>query len=363
MKHFIVGPVEMYECTKNVLQKGYTYFRTEEYGNMVKKCLNKVSEFLGNSVPDSLIYLAASGTGAMEAVVENIMNPEDKALVINGGTFGKRFCELLKHHDIFFDSINLEWDETLTVKHFESFENKNYNMLFVNIDETQTGQLYDIDIISDFCKRNNMYLVVDAISSFLADNYNMEKYNIDVTILSSQKGLCLSSGMSLISFSKRMIEKIYSNLPVKTKYFDFKDYFENIKRGQTPYTPPVTTMYELNAMLDYIEELGGKEAWIKNIENKCKYFREKAIKAGFKIPDYPKSNTLTPLYFEDVNAFDIVNQLREKYEICINPCGGTLAENLLRVSHIGNTNIEDIDNLLDKMHKIYKNLKQQKDII
>ena len=54
-----------------------------------------------------------------------------------------------------------------------------------------------------------MFLVVDAISSFLADEYNMEKYGIDVTIISSQKGLCLSAGMSLVSFSQRMIDKIH----------------------------------------------------------------------------------------------------------------------------------------------------------
>ena len=47
MKQFIVGPVEMYPSTKEVLTKGYTYFRTSEYGDMVKTCLNKVSEFLG----------------------------------------------------------------------------------------------------------------------------------------------------------------------------------------------------------------------------------------------------------------------------------------------------------------------------
>ena len=100
MKHFIVGPVEMYESTKSVLTKGYTYFRTEEYGNMVKKCLSKVSEYLGNKEENSLIYLAASGTGAMEAAVDNCMNKNDKALVINGGSFGHRFCELLKWHNI-----------------------------------------------------------------------------------------------------------------------------------------------------------------------------------------------------------------------------------------------------------------------
>ena len=167
MKHFIVGPVEMYECTKNIYQKDYHYFRTEEFGSIVKDNLARVSELLGNSVPNSLIYLTASGSAAMEAVVENCINPDDKSLVINGGTFGKRFCQLLEFHNCDFKSIDLRYDEALTENHFKDFEDKGFTTLFVNLHETSTGQLYDIKMISDFCKRNNMLLVVDAISTFL----------------------------------------------------------------------------------------------------------------------------------------------------------------------------------------------------
>lgn len=357
MKHFIVGPVEMYPSTKNVLEKGYTYFRTEEYGSLTKKCLNKLSEMLGNSLENSLIYLAASGTGAMEAVVDNCMLKTDRALVINGGTFGHRFEELLNWYNIPCESINLAWDEVVNVQHLEPYKNKGFNTLFVNLDETSSGKLYDIKLLSDFCKENNMYLIVDAISTFLADDYNIDKYGIDVTILSSQKGLCLSAGMSFISFSKRMKERIISNPNPSSFYFNFKDYFKNIERGQTPFTPPVSTMYELNEILNLIEIAGGKDAWIKDVERKANYFREQATKLGLVIPTYPKSNTLTPIYFEDVDASLIVKMLRENYQIFINPCGGSLATKLLRVAHIGNTTFADIDELLEKMMLVMNEIK------
>lgn len=349
MKQFIVGPVEMYPSTKEVLTKGYTYFRTSEYGDMVKTCLNKVSEFLGNSVENSLIYLAASGTGAMDSVVDNCMTQKDKALVINGGSFGHRFCELLGWYKIPYESIDLKWDEVVTPETLEPYNNKGFTTLFVNIDETQTGKLYDIKLLSDFCKKNKMFLIVDAISSFLADEYDMEKYGIDVTIISSQKGLCLSPGMSLVSFSRRMIDKIYSNPLPKSYYFNFRDYFKNIERGQTPFTPAVSIMYELQDMLELIEKAGGKDEWIKIVANKAKYFREKSIDAGLSVPSYPKSNTLTPVYLEDVDAGEVVKLLREKYQLCVNPCGGDLAKRMFRVSHIGNTTIADIDDLLEKI--------------
>ena len=350
MKLFTIGPVEMYPSTKTIRNKGIVHFRTDEYSTIAKTTLSKLSDMLSNSVKNSLIYLAASGTAAMEAVVENCTTIKDKALVINGGAFGQRFCDLLKYHNIPFDSINIKWNEALKKEHLFPYENSNYTTLFVNIHETSSGQLYNISMLSDFCKRNNMYLIVDAISSFLADEYNIQKYGIDATIISSQKGLCLSPGMSFVSFSNRMLEKINNNPLPSSKYFDFKDYLNNITRGQTPYTPPVCIMYELQDMLELIEKEGGYKKRLENVEKKCKYFRTKAIKSGFKIPDYPLSNMLTPIEFDkSINAYEVIQILKNKYRIFVNPCGGELANKLLRVSHIGNTSLEDIDDLLEKL--------------
>jgi len=194
-----------------------------------------------------------------------------------------------------------------------------------------------------------MYLIVDAISTFLADDYNMEKWGIDVTIISSQKGLCLSPGMSIVSFSQKMVDKINREGNPHSYYFDFKPYFKNIERGQTPFTTTVSIMYELKDMLELIEKAGGKDAWIKIVQDKAIYFRKRAAEIGLKIPDYPKSYTVTPVFLEDVNANEVVKYLRENYEICVNPCGGELGDKMFRVAHIGNTTISDIDELLEKL--------------
>ncbi len=360
MKLFTIGPVEMYPSTKIIRDKGFVHFRSNEFSEIVNFSLSKLSSLLGNSVKNSLIYLSASGTAAMEATVENCMDDNDKALVINGGAFGHRFCELLKYHNIRFDSIDLKWNEELTKEHLLPYENKDYTSLFVNIHETHTGQLYDIKMLSDFCKRNNMYFIVDAISAFLADEYDMEKYGVDLTIISSQKGLCLSPGCAFVSFSKKMIDKINSKDKVSSKYFDFKDYLINIPRGQTPYTPPVCIMYELQDMLNIIEREGGKDGRLRNVKAKCEYFRKKAKEIGLKIPNYPLSNMLTPVEFDDdTNAYDVIQVLKDKYKIFVNPCGGDMANKLLRVSHIGNTTTDDIDNLIEKLQLSINEVKEK----
>lgn len=111
-------------------------------------------------------FLTASGTGAMEAAVSCLLTPSDKALVINGGGFGRRFTEICDVHDIPYDQIALSTGETFTKEHLEEFNGMGYTALLVNLDETSTGQLYDIALLSEFCKANGMYLIVDAISAF-----------------------------------------------------------------------------------------------------------------------------------------------------------------------------------------------------
>lgn len=357
MKLFTIGPVQMYPSTTTVRAKGFPHFRGEEFSQVVKKNLKKLSEYLGNPMENATIYLACSGTGAMEAAVENCATSLDKVLVVNGGGFGHRFYELLKYHHIPCDSLNLKWDETLTKEHLLPYENKDYTMLFVNLHETSTGQLYDIQMLSEFCQRNNMLLIVDAISTFLADDYAMKKWGIDLTIISSQKGLCLSPGMSVVSFSPRMIERINKNPKPASIYFDFKDYLINIPRGQTPYTPPVCIMYELKDMLELIEKEGGIQARLNSVQQRASYFRKRATELGFILPPYPLSNLLTPLYFEDLDAEKIIRELAKRYQIYVNPCGGELAHKLFRVSHIGNTDLADIDDLLEKLTLVVKDMK------
>ena len=61
--------------------------------------------------------------------------------------------------------------------------------------------------LSNICKKYNLSFIVDAISSFLADKFEMDKYNVDCTIVSTQKALSLSPGLSIIALSNEFYEK------------------------------------------------------------------------------------------------------------------------------------------------------------
>lgn len=244
-------------------------------------------------------------------------------------------------------------DEKLTEEHLKSFDDIGITALMVNIDETSTGQLYDVQLLSDFCKRNSAYFIVDAISSYLIDPYNMGKYEIDATVISSQKGLCIAPGLSVVVLSKKLIKDRVENNQIHSLYFDFKDYLKNFQRGQTPFTPCVGICMEMNKALHLIDEQG-EENFLGHIDAVAKDFRNKVKELPVSIPAFPLSNAVTPIIFEKPIAKKVFEILKDEYDIFVNPTGGAREQYVLRVAHIGDTSIEDNSILIDYMKKAIK---------
>lgn len=349
MKLYTVGPTEMFPATLKVASKQLPYFRTNEFSEIVLKSANKMKKLLNAKDDTKIIYITGSGSAAMESVVSNSFDKNDRLLIINGGTFGKRFVKLAEIYDIPFDSIDLFYGEVLEVRHFDNLDLSVYSALLVNIDETSTGQLYDIELLSKICKENNMYLIVDAISSFLADKYDMEKYNISCTILSSQKALALSPGLSILAIENNFYNKKIKDKKPINLYLNINEHLKDMERGQTPNTPAVGIILEL---ADRLERIKSAEDEVARVEKNAKYFRQLALKNGLKLPEYPISNALTPIIIEKENADEIFNYLKDKYDIFVNPTGGPLSNKILRISHLGNLQEKDYDDLIEKMKEV-----------
>jgi len=281
----------------------------------------------------------------MEASVMNIFNGNDKVLVVNGGSFGARFVEICKIHDIPYTEIKLEYGQILTVDKLKQYDGKGYTGFLINMHETSTGVLYDMELVSQFCKKNKLKLVVDAISSFLSDKIDMEELGITALILGSQKALALPPGISIIILDNNAIDIIKNN-NVKSMYFNLNSYLINGERGQTPFTPAVSILIQLNKRLKMIDEIG----FIKEQEKIAKIaddFREKIKRLPFRITSESLSNTVTPLtHIGNVSAYKIFEILKDEYNIWVCPNGGELADKIFRVGHIGDLTVADNDTLI-----------------
>lgn len=353
MLNFTVGPVMSSEEILKIGGEQTPYFRNDEFSKVIFENEKLMKEFVYADVSSRAIFITGSGTAAMEATVMNVFNEQDKVLIVNGGGFGQRFVDLCNLHNIPNDEIKLDFGQNLTQKILNEYSNKNYTAFLVNICETSSCVYYNLDLISEFCSKNNIFLVVDAISSFLANPLNMEKQNIDVVISGSQKALACPPGVSIIVLGQNALKRVENNIS-KSMYLDLKNMLKNSERGQTPFTPAVTILLQINARLNEIKITGGVEAEIIKTSIIANDFREKIKDLPLEIKCDSLGNSVTGVYCINSKAEDIVNALKTDYGIWVNPNGGEIGEKMFRVGHIGDLTIEDNDKLIEALKDLEK---------
>ena len=233
MKMFTIGPVEMDKKILRANNRGIEYFRNQEFSNKMFQIEKKLLSILHAPKDYRSTILTCSGTGGMDAIVSAL--PEDKkVLIINGGTFGQRFVEMCEFYNIPYDEVKVDYDKDLTSEMLKPYKNKGYFALLCNICETSIGKLYSKDVLNDFCHEENCYLIIDAISSMFADEYDLSKFNADVTIFSSHKGLALAPGICILILSGRYISNVIEKYPARSYYLNLISHLKNMERGQTP---------------------------------------------------------------------------------------------------------------------------------
>lgn len=353
--NFAVGPVQIADYISDIGAETVPYFRTADFSELMLENEQIMKQLLNASGEDRVVFLTGSGTAAMDASVSNLLTEEDKALVIKGGGFGERFCEICEVYGVPYTAIELEWGKTLTAKDLIPFVDQGYTAFLVNMGETSSGVLYDMNLIGNFCKENNLFLIVDAISTFISDPIDMANIGADVILTGSQKALALPPGLSIMALSPAAIKRATTNSP-KSYYLNLASALKNGERGQTPWTPAVGILIQLNARLNQLAG-DGLASERKHIESLAEDFRRRIIEYPFEICSNMLSNSLTPLRLKDdsKSAKQVFEVLKNQYGIIVCPNGGAQADSIFRVGHIGNLEKKDNDTLFAAFDELVKN--------
>lgn len=351
MINFTVGPVHSCEVVKEIGALDVPYFRTPEFSSVMLENERLMKKFTNAADDSRVIFITGSGTASMEATVMNVFSDQDKVLVVNGGSFGHRFVELCEIHGISYEEIALDTGCALTEEILKQFDGKGFTGFLVNICETSTGVYYDANLIANFCRRNDIFLVVDAISSFLADPFDMQALDAGVMITGSQKALACPPGVSVIVLSKEAVDRIQNN-NVRSMYFDLKSALGNAERGQTPFTPAVGILLQINARLKEIDQAGGVASEQRKIASLAKDFRTRIKEFPLDIASESLSNAVTPLMTRNCDATEIFTILKDEFGIWICPNGGELGKKIFRVGHIGNLSVDDNIKLVEALRNL-----------
>lgn len=350
--NFSVGPVMMDPDILEMGAQNPPYFRTKEFSELMYNNEKLLLSLLDAPQNSRAVFITGSGTSGMEAAVMNLYSEKDNVLVVNGGSFGERLTQLLTIHNIPHTEIKLSLGEQIKEETLSPYEGKGYTGFILQHDETSTGTLFDMNLVGNFCRRNNLFLTVDCISSFLADEMSMKAWGAGSIIIGSQKAIALPPGISALGLNEEAVTRINSNNP-KTMYFDMKDYLKNMKRGQTPFTPAVSILIQMNAKMKKVIAEGGIKAQTDIVRKRAEYFRSKISDLPVKLFSESPAYGVTALEVSpEFNAHEVFETIKDKYNIFICPNGGALASKVFRIGHIGNISLEDIDKVCEALHNV-----------
>ena len=323
----------------------FIYMRTDEFSRINLESERMLLELIGCKGGRTIVD-TGSGTGAMSAIVENYVSTRRKAFVVDGGSFGHRWYDLCLYYGLDAVDYKVPFGKDLDYPALEAaLVESGADTFLVQHHETSSGVLFDIKRIGEICRRHSVSLVVDVISSFLAEPFDMDEVGADICVTSTQKGLNIPPGLSIIFLGARLEGYEFAH---RGYYWDFEDNLKNLKRGQTPFSPATTIYLQLHARLLQLCSEGGVDANIASVHHRAEVFRAECRKYGWEMPAESPSAAITAIQTRDTAERRIFKGLIDKYETYIMP--GSIPGHY-RISHMGLQSDSDLVELAARIHE------------
>jgi alanine-glyoxylate transaminase/serine-glyoxylate transaminase/serine-pyruvate transaminase len=349
-RHFlqIPGPSPVPDRILRAMSYPTIDHRGPEFGALGLKVLAGIKKVFKTEQP--VIIYPASGTGAWEAALTNVLSPGDTVLMYETGHFAtlwKKMAEALGLKPEFLGEPGIEgWRRGVQADRIEARlrEDKDHLIKAVCVvhNETSTGVVSDIASVRraiDAAKHPAL-LLVDTISGLASADYRHDEWGVDVTVSGSQKGLMLPPGISFNAVSQKAIEASKSaKLP--RAFWDWTDIIEMNKTGYWPYTPNTNLLYGLHEALEMIlgEGLDNVFARHQRLAAACRA----AVEAwGLEIQCADPSvyspiltGVMTPAGFD---ADEIRRTIYENFNMSLGTGLGKMKGKMFRIGHLGEAN-------------------------
>ncbi|MCS6936204.1 MAG: alanine--glyoxylate aminotransferase family protein [Candidatus Bipolaricaulota bacterium] len=336
---FVPGPVNVPRRVALAEAREVIYHRGEEFAELLKSVDAKLKRVFRTQ--NTILYFTSSGTGAMEACVTNLLNSNDEVLVIEGGKFGQRWREICQAFRVKHHVIALEWGRAVRPEQIEEAlsAHPKISAVFVQLSETSTGTVYDIESIAKITNKRDILLVVDAISGLGVVPLEPDEWGVDCVVAASQKALMVPPGLAFVSVSERAWARVEkSDLP--KYYWDFKSARKNLYF--TPFTPAISLVMALDEALNVILE-EGVDHLLARTELYARATRAAVTAMGLRLFSERPGAVCTAIWVPaGLNGKEILESLRQEFGIKISGGQDHLKGKILRIGHIGDLGPKDV---------------------
>jgi aspartate aminotransferase-like enzyme len=337
---FTPGPVEIPPRVLAAMAQEPPHHRTETF----RAILRSVTESLRwiHGTEGDVFLLSASGTGAMEAAVVNVLAPGERALVVGGGKFGERWASMLAAFGVPHEVLDVAWGASVEPDRLADRLDRDASIaaVFATHSETSTGALHDIESVARETRARKRRLIVDAITSVGVHPLPQDAWGVDLVVCGSQKGLMIPPGIATVSVAP-WARTLVDGERLPRFYFDLRKAKKTAPQGETPFTPPVSLVLALAESLAMIREEGLAAVYERH-RRLAHAVRAGGEALGFAVFPVHPSHAVTALTPPSgIEAPEVVKRLREVHAMIVAGGQDQLKGRILRVGHMGGYGLED----------------------
>jgi len=328
------------------------HHRGPDFRVLMRRCLERLHDVC-RTRSDVLLF-TASGSGAFESAVVNLLSPGDRVLAVSAGAFGERWAQLAAAYGADVHDLTYEWGETPRPEDVRArLDETGAEVVFLVHSETSTGVVADVAALARVAREAGALTVVDAVSSLGAVPVETDAWGLDVVVSGSQKALMTPPGLSLVTVSEAAWARSATAANPRF-YLDWTRLRDSLETGTTPFTPAVSLVVALDTALGLLLEEGLENAFARHaaLGRAC---REGAKAMGLELfsPDEERSAVVTAILTPDgVDARELVLALRDRFGITVAGGHEELASRLFRIGHIGYFDVFDITTALAAVEEL-----------
>jgi aspartate aminotransferase-like enzyme len=337
---FTPGPTPVPPQVLAALSQPVVHHRSPDFRPVYERVLARLRDVFRTE--SDVLMFAASGTGAFESAVANLVSPGEPHLVVSAGSFGERWAAMTRAYGADVDQLRYAWGETPDPADVRSrLAEREAKAVWLVQSETSTGVVADVRSLAAAAREAGSLVVVDAVSSLGAVPCETDDWGLDVVVSGSQKALMTPPGLGFAAVSDAALAAQGSS---PRFYFDWQRTREAQRKLDAPFTPPVSLVAGLDVALELLLGVGLESAFERHVR------LGRACRAGVRAmglelfsPDEDRSAVVTAVRAPDgLDSGEIVKALRDRFGITIANGQGDLKGRIFRIGHIGWFDVFDI---------------------
>ena len=340
----IPGPTGLPPSVREAGARQMINHRGPEFAAMLERILTGMKPFFGTSSDVAIVTTA--GTGGLEAAVVNTLSPGDRVLGVSIGSFGDRFAKIARTYGADVTKLEVDWGQAAdpAVLRAELGRDNGYKAVLLTHNETSTGIMNPIPELAAVIHElaPDALILVDSVSGLGAVPFQMDAWGIDVVVTGSQKAWMSAPGLAMIAASPRAWTAM-ETATMPRVYLDLRAHRDSHANGQTPWTPALAVLYQVDEGLRLMQAEGAAGVFARH--EACAAAARAGLTAlGFELFADQRfaSRTVTAALVPDGLDWKAFNTELKRRGLVLAGGQGKLTGKIFRLGHLGSVTVEEI---------------------